>query len=107
MACLDDATIAAFADGALRGEALRRAEEHIDGCDDCRDLVVGVVQQPYVDAADTHSTTTRVTGGPTNAEPQLAPPSSQRAAWRKDEMVAQYRILRHLGRGGAGEVYAA
>ncbi len=77
--CLDDATIFDLVHGALSGTEMARADEHVDSCVDCRELVV---------------VTARGIGGNT---PELRP----------GERVGRYVVLSELGRGGFGVVYRA
>src|SRR3954454_8915578 len=80
MECLDEETVVAFVNGALRGPAFAAAERHLVGCPTCATLIA-----------------------------VAAPPSrgGQSGSPAPELTVGGYRLLQLVGRAGMGEVYAA
>ena len=109
MACLDENQVVALVHGTLTGTALREAQEHLDTCIDCLDLV-GMFQQSTLDDDALGNETLDVgsESSPDDAEyvPLTAslqmdlsvPPGSQ---------IGRYEVSRSIGRGGMGVVYLA
>src|SRR5262249_53934094 len=98
-ACLTDTEAAALWAGLARPETLAAAEIHADGCPACRALLAGIGRAPVtVPRADSRNDapSDRTWAGPAlgEAEPRLV-------------AVGRYVLLRRLGAGGMGVVYAA
>ena len=90
MGCLDDDEILDFVAGRLSDERLRRFDQHVKGCADCRGLV-GLVARAEL-------------GGDTAAEATTA---SADAPFAPGVYLGRYEIRRLIGAGGMGVVYAA
>ena len=85
--CLAEHDLLLFAAGGLCGEALTRAESHIDTCRGCRLLLA-------------------VAAGPSPAIDEPAPLPSALGVFAPGDLVAgRYEVVRLLGAGGMGEVY--
>jgi serine/threonine-protein kinase len=93
--CLSHNTVVDFVEHRLDEAGRREVFGHIDTCPACRELVAAATEA-------------------------IAPPPSSSRAYTEETMVGyevpllvegaivdQYRVIRHLGRGGMGEVYVA
>jgi predicted Ser/Thr protein kinase len=92
--CLDPDVIDGLLAGRLEGDALERAETHLDACRDCRQLVSELARHGSVATAETlteHSLPRRADTG------HLKP----------GERVDRYVIVRRIGSGGMGVVLLA
>ena len=89
MGCLDDNTVAAYiCDPA--DEVRLRVENHVDDCARCRRLIAHVVKQGATRRVEA---TMRAVNTPARLRPGF--------------MLGRFRIERHIGSGGMGDVYAA
>jgi len=89
---LDETTIALFIERRLGGDRVRDLQHHIDGCDECRQLV-----------AELGRTSTRLATGSTLARPHS--PAGRTHA--RGERIGRYVVLDLVGSGAMGAVYAA
>jgi eukaryotic-like serine/threonine-protein kinase len=93
--CPGEVTVGAFAAGRLRGVGRADVEGHIDGCRDCRQLLVRLLTRTLSsEAADGQSLTLRGSGRVT---PSHGP----------GRRVGRYLIIDDVGAGGMGTVVAA
>lgn len=89
MPCPDENTLAAWSDGELEGAAKEALETHIEGCVDCRALVIELARSPSLAPAELTSNE--------SAAPPLA----------VGTRMGRYIVLDWLGAGGMGVVVAA
>ena len=104
MSCLDEETIAAFAEARLPAARIAELEAHVRDCGSCRELVSLALAAALGRSATTGelvapgSAPRAATGGaPGTGAPGLA----------RGATVGRYTVLELVGRGGMGEVYAA
>ena len=94
MACLDDNAINAYLEARLPADELARAVEHLSTCEACLEIVCAA--RPASPPVSPHDATTPADG---NFMPA--------GALARGEKVGRYEIVRVVGRGGMGVVYAA
>ena len=103
-ACLGDDDAARYVDGALDASERARANQHLATCTACRWLVSALAQRSPRAVADTvpagvaSALTTAALHAPTAAG------DSELAAGAR---IGRYQVLRRVGAGGMGTVYAA
>ena len=98
MGCLDDSTIYEFAMGALERDELATADAHIDSCEECRMVVVGLVR---TGAASGIETTQR------NSPVDMEAGNETGSLHRGSVFGEKYVVLNVLGAGAMGVVYGA
>lgn len=89
MDCVDENTLVEFVERVLTPARRSDVEQHIDGCDVCRQAIAGFVGVPAVEG-------TNVT--------QII---SRSGVLQPGTRVDHFQVLRLIGRGGMGEVYLA
>ncbi len=105
MACLDANDVQSLVAGALDDAARLRAREHLDACDDCRELFAALGRSGAGVAARWSETSSdHDHGEPGTAQRDDLPgPAALPAGTR----VGRYVVTGTLGAGGMGIVYAA
>lgn len=104
MACLDENEVVALASGSLTGPALSNAQEHLDSCTECLDLVAMFQQSSAEDSGESDNSQSSL------AENQFVPLSESEEInlnAKEGSTIGRYAVVRAIGRGGMGVVYLA
>src|SRR6185436_19518086 len=88
--CLPEDAVVALVWGRLARDELAVAELHLDGCAACRELVAHALHAAALAPA-------------LHAVPPAPAPQARADAW----CIGRYRVLREVGAGSMGRVYAA
>jgi len=92
-ACPDDEALLALVEGGLRGAALERVDEHLDGCTLCREVVAVL----GAGSRETPAAARALTSGP-RPRARLAEPATQ---------IGRFVVREPIGEGAMGVVWAA
>ncbi len=96
MICPDDNALAELSQGLLHADARRQAEEHVDNCPACRQLIAELARLSVVERRSKTADGDACTDD-SNGRADLAP----------GMQVARYTLMYRIGAGGMGVVYAA
>lgn len=107
--CLDEETVLAFCDGRLPLDARARAEQHLDGCADCRQLVSAIAQTSLAGVARgaPDSPLPLAPTAPAGRAPMTLSSRPRIPVAEGDILEGRYRVERVIGAGGMGVVVAA
>jgi len=90
---LDESTIALFLERRLPDEQVRGLQHHIDGCDECREILAGLAKLSMWQLAEGSTQPTVGTSSPGTLE--------------RGARIGRYVVLDLVGAGAMGAVYAA
>ncbi|MBI5537019.1 MAG: tetratricopeptide repeat protein [Deltaproteobacteria bacterium] len=114
MGCLNEETVVAFVSGRLSEDDVSKVEDHIDRCPDCRKVVANLIDSSLVRPVEPSATdvdrsiATRVDGsGQRRRDASEPPPSRSAESLAQGATAGRYLVLRAIGAGGMGVVYAA
>ena len=110
-ACISDDQAIALLEKRLDEATRGRLDEHLDGCEACRELLKGLAlaaepeaEEPEIDLDGDTTIRRSPLVGALNSMP---PPPPVAEPLDRGDMVAHFRVMRLLGRGAMGEVYLA
>jgi hypothetical protein len=107
VSCLDENTIAAFAEGRLTPVELQAAEAHASSCTDCMEVLVAIGRSsiPQLASQEAGAAATAPALRTTMPSPGTHHAYTAACFTPGDFVAGRYRIVRFIARGGMGEVY--
>ncbi len=115
MSCLDDNTAVDFATGDLPRAAAAKVEAHLASCRECRTLVAALAPAPGDQDSDVVTSPRAIARGKRHHAAALSPTEPRGSEPRRPlepvvavgDTIDRYVVLRRVGAGGMGVVYAA